>query len=98
MYAVLIFLIIMTEKQKKRIKSRVRTRLDGCYCMLTVVEQGQRGGMVMVVVLTCRRRVAAHARLQRIHQPDAVDGRVRRRGGRSLEMVRGGGCLHGRAQ
>lgn len=66
--------------------------------MLTVIEQGQRGGMMVVVVLTCGRRVTAHARLQRIHQTDAVDGGVRRRRGRSLEMVRGGGGLHGRAQ
>lgn len=45
--------------------------------MLTVIEQGQRGGMMVMVVLAARRRVAAHARLQRIHQPDAIDGGVR---------------------
>lgn len=49
--------------------------------MLTVVEQGQRSGVMVMVVLATRRRIAAHARLQRIHQPDAIDGGVRRRRG-----------------
>jgi len=65
--------------------------------MLTVIEQGQRGGMMVVVVLTGRRWVTAHAGLQRVHQTDAVDGGVRRRRRRVLEVVRGGGGLHGRA-
>jgi len=65
--------------------------------MLTVIEQGQRGGMMVVVVLTSRRRVTAHAGLQRVHQTDAVDRGVRRRRRRVLEVVRGGGGLHGRA-
>jgi len=51
--------------------------IDNDIIMLTVVEQGQRGGMMVVVVLTSRRWVTAHAGLQRVHQPDAVDGSVR---------------------
>jgi len=65
--------------------------------MLTVIEQGQRGGMMVMVILASCCRVTAHAGLQRIHQPDAVDCGVRRRRRRSLEVVRSGGGLHGRA-
>jgi len=73
------------------------TAIGNDIVMLTVVEQGQRGGMMVVVVLTSRCWVTAHAGLQRVHQPDAVDGGVRRRRRRILEVVRCGGGLHGRA-
>jgi len=63
--------------------------------MLTVIEQGQRSGMMVVIVLTSCCRVTAHAGLQRVHQPDAVDAGVRRRRRRSLQVVRSGGGLHG---